>query len=265
MPRVVSILIGVLLTATGLMFAMGANAAQVTLQPVKDATLIGDESALANGKGPIFIGKIAGGSARRSLMQFDFAGIPAGSTIRSVQLKVWVFTAASNSSFDDIASLYRLTTSWGEGQSFASGGNGGAAQANDSTWVHRFYPNQFWSAAGGDFVSQPSSSTLINTLGEFTFPSTPALVADVQQWVNAPATNFGWLMKDVEHPDVDKNAKRLFSRESGTFGPQLTIVYDLPGANTGDSDVPLPAWALALLGAALISGLSGRSLRKTRG
>jgi hypothetical protein len=263
MPRVVSILMGVLLAATGLVATMSANAAQATLYPVKDATLIGDESALANGKGPIFIGKIAGGSARRSLMQFDLAGIPVGSTIRSVQLRVWVFTAASNSSFDDIASLYRLTTSWGEGQSFASGGNGGRALVNDSTWVHRFYPNQFWSSAGGDFVAQPSSSTLINTLGEFTFPSTPALVADVQQWVNSPASNFGWVMKDVENPDVEKNAKRLFSRESGTFGPQLTIVYDLPSPNAGDSDVPLPAWALALLGAALVVGLSGRRSRQT--
>ncbi len=56
-----------------------------------------------------------------------------------------------------------------------------------------------------------------------TFGSTPALVADVQWWVNHPAANFGWMLNTASE-DVGKTARGFASRESG-FGPTLTLDF----------------------------------------
>jgi len=104
-------------------------------------------------------------------------------------------------------------------------------------------------------VNGPSAAIAINGVGSFNFGSTPGLVADVQGWVNDPSKNFGWLVRGDE---VDsQTAKRVFGRGafSPTDRPTLTVEYSSPPP-VADGDVPLPAWALVALGAALAAAMA---------
>ena len=184
---------------------------------------------LSNGIGMYFFaGETAGSSRRRGLIRFDISdSIPPGSTIRSVALTLHMSqTAAGNVN----VSLHRCTNSWGEGNSAAGGqeGSGATAKANDATWRHRFYDTVFWNTPGGDFLATPSSTVSVGGIGYYTWGSTPILVADVQGWLNDPATNSGWVVLGDE--TTFQTAKRFDSRQNADalVRPSLTITYDLP-------------------------------------
>jgi hypothetical protein len=56
------------------------------------------------------------------------------------------------------------------------------------------------------------------------------MVADLQGWLDSPATNFGWLVFTYEGDFP--SAKRWDTRENPTVAnrPQLTIRYSPPGS-----------------------------------
>lgn len=235
-----------------------AHAATVQLRPVADATLFAPSGDRASGVAPfLFIGSIASGEARRSLLRFDLSTIPPGSTIQSASLRMVVNRAGVGSSPEDRALLYPLTAAWGEGPSESSGGGGDVATAGDATWTQRVYlaqPPRPWSQAGGDYTGPPAAVAMTGT-GVFTWPDTPTLRQHIQGWVDDPGSNHGWLMRDDEVRS--QNAKRLISREGGPDAPLLTIAFTPPTAND-NGDVPLPGWALALLGGAMAAAVQRR-------
>ena len=53
------------------------------------------------------------------------------------------------------------------------------------------------------------------------------MVADVQLWLNQPATNFGWLLR-TENEVPNFSARRFASREDPNRAPVLTIEYSPP-------------------------------------
>lgn len=202
-----------------------------------DNTLYQDLSgSKSNGAGTsVFVGENAVGLARRAVLRFDVAStVPAGATIVSAQLQMNVTLT------QDLLPLpvdaHRITASWGEGNSTpsgvggAGGGGGGTPQANDATWIHRFYTGTLWSTPGGDFVPTPSFSFGMPIAGMFLVPTSPGLVADVTAWRNNPATNFGWLLK-ANSETTSYTARRLDSRQSPTIvnRPVLIVTYLLPG------------------------------------
>ena len=67
----------------------------------------------------------------------------------------------------------------------------------------------------------------MNANGGYTWGTTPQMVADVQTWLDKPATNFGWLLKGDE---TQRSAKRFDSKENGNSNvrPVLLVEYDLP-------------------------------------
>ncbi|WP_018411285.1 DNRLRE domain-containing protein [Methyloversatilis thermotolerans] len=237
---------------------LAAHAATVQLRPVADATLFAPSGDRASGSGAfLFIGSIASGEARRALLRFDLSGIPPGSTIQAASLRLVVNRAGVGSSPEDRALLYPLTAAWGEGPSESSGGGGDVATAGDVTWTDRVYlaqPPRPWAQAGGDYAGSPASVTMPGT-GVHTLQDSPTLRQHIQAWVDNPASNHGWLLRDDEVRS--QNAKRLFSREGGPDAPMLTIEYT-PPAMSDNGDVPLPGWALALLGGALVSAVQRR-------
>jgi hypothetical protein len=166
----------------------------VTIAPAKDNTLYENSAgALGDGKGDyLFVSKTSnGGLIRRAVVQFDIASVvPKGSTIVSV---VPAFHMSKTIAGATPVSLYRLTADWGEGTSNSSGNEGGGATATtgDATWIHTFYSTTFWKNPGGDFVVTTSGTTSVGGIDSYAWPSTPQLVADVQQWLDAPVTNFG--------------------------------------------------------------------------
>ena len=199
----------------------------VVLTPSKDNTLFQTtDGSISNGAGPhVFVGMTQGNSKRRTLLAFDVASqIPPGSTVTRVALRVRVSAARSNAP----AALHRLTADWGQGASnagFVRDGIGSQAQANDATWLHRFFPNTRWTTAGGDFAAVADATS--STAGSFeeTWES-PAMIASVQQWLDQPATNFGWIVIGDESRST--TAKRYDSREIDpeTTRPELTIEFD---------------------------------------
>ena len=122
--------------------------------------------------------------------------------------------------------MQRLFADWGQGTSTATRGEGagGVASSNDATWVHRFFDTDTWEKAGGDFSQTVSASTPVDGVGDYSWGSTPQMVADVQEWLDEPSKNFGWIIRGVEGPN--QTAKRFDSMESGTDTNRPVIIIE---------------------------------------
>jgi hypothetical protein len=202
----------------------------VVMAPSKDATLYQTpDGSLANGQGlHIFAGSTAGRLARRTLLAFDIAAkIPAGSTITRVVLTLHVSQTISGTA---TVRLHSVSRDWGEGPSNAGGGRDGIgrpAEPGDATWVHNIFPGSLWSTPGGDFAAVTDASAAVGTFGtDSVWDSSPAMVARVQDWLDHPTANFGWILIGDETTAV--TTKRFDSREgTGIFAspPTLTVEY----------------------------------------
>jgi len=226
--------------ATTLLTAPTVTAAVVSLGSVRDNTLYLDGTgSLSNGAGQFFFaGNTGTGLLRRGLVAFDLSGIPTGATINSVSLTLHV---SMNSTAPSDVSLYAILADWGEGTSDAPAGEGPgtASTPGDATWIHTFYDTSLWSSPGGDFIATPSATLSVSTLGFHTWTSAEML-GDVQQWVNNPSTNFGWMLRGDEA--TFSTSKRFDTRENPTpeFGPVLVVEYTTtPGDATGDGVVDI--------------------------
>ena len=190
-------------------------------------TIFGDASNGAGGS--TFVGTNSFGSIRRAVMRFDVASVvPAGSRILTARLNLYVTQTTVALPF--AMSGHRVTTSWGEGTSVASGGGGGggAAAVGDATWLHRFWNTQLWTTPGGDFVATPSFTGSMPTFGAFSTNLSRAAADDVQAWLDNPASNHGWLLK-VQNETLASTAHRLNSREATSNKPALVVTYLAPG------------------------------------
>jgi hypothetical protein len=203
-----------------------ASAGSISINPSKDNTLYeyvpadGDRS---NGVGiHFFTGETAMGFLRRGVVAFDIAGsIPAGSTIIGVSLSMNMSRTPLDTA--RTVELHKLLGDWGEGTSNADNeeGQGAPATTNDATWRHRFYDTIFWTTQGGDFSATVSATQSVGSIGQYTW-SSAQMVADVQSWLDNPASNFGWLLLGDE--SAAATAKRFDTRESAS-PPVLTIEY----------------------------------------
>lgn len=185
---------------------------------------------------------------------FDVAAeIPASATITGATLNLEVVDAAGTA-FPDPIEIYRVSSDWGEANSFSVGGSGGQgiggpAEAGDATWTHSFSPSTSWTNLGGDFSSTLSATEIVGDIGPYSW-STSQLAADVQDMLDSPGSNFGWILlgNELEVP----SARAFASRESSN-PPILTIDYDPPGGGPdpdfdGDGDTDgddLTSWSNA--------------------
>jgi hypothetical protein len=206
-----------------------ASANIINITPSKDNTLYEYDAAegdFSNALGNhFFAGKTAMGELRRGVLAFDIAGsIPARSTITGVSLSLNMSRTPISVAYP--VELHKLLADWGEGTSQATGeeGDGAPATPNDATWRHRFFDTIFWNMEGGDFSAIVSASQLVSVVGIYTW-SSPQMVADVQDWLDSSASNFGWLVLGDEKPTF--TAKRFDTRESAS-PPVLTIEYTPP-------------------------------------
>jgi hypothetical protein len=78
-----------------------------------------------------------------------------------------------------------------------------------------------------DCATSASSAVFVSGAGIYTFPSTSALIADVQGWVNDSSSNFGWLLVS-EGEGTPETARRFATREDPINTPVLTVTYSVP-------------------------------------
>jgi hypothetical protein len=206
----------------------------ISLQPVADTTLIqGAPLNNLGGAGFFNAGTAGNGGQNRALILFDLSSVvPAGAIIMRAELAMDVVRQPSSDRQNSDFVLRRMLQSWGEGAQVPadgeSPGQGAAADGGEATWLFRLATSVPWSQPGGqvgvDFANAISSSAFVSGAGEqVTFASTPALVADLQWWINHPEANFGWMLNTTAE-DVGKTARSFASRESG-FGPTLTLDF----------------------------------------
>ncbi|HEY2952457.1 MAG TPA: DNRLRE domain-containing protein, partial [Verrucomicrobiae bacterium] len=232
-----------------------AWADSIALNPSADTTLIQAAPSRNNGgEAWVNAGTTQNFTKNRGLFKFDLAAhIPAFSVINSVTLVIEVTRQPVDGFTPSNFGLYRVLTSWGEGNKIAldnSGGLGAPASTDntEATWSHRFFPDIPWAAPGGapglDYAFGSSADQFIYGVGEspYTFASTEEMVADAQFWLDNPPSNFGWMLLS-QSEDMNFTARRFGSRES-LFPPSLLVDYTVvPEPGT----LALGALALATL------------------
>ncbi|MDH3627230.1 MAG: multicopper oxidase domain-containing protein [Acidobacteriota bacterium] len=186
----------------------------------------------------IYTGRTNSGFLRRGVIRFDIgAQVPAGATIEYVSLTMNVSKIRQAASAT--TSLHRVLMDWGEGTSMAGefGGTGSGATPGDATWDHTFYDTDFWTLAGGDYVSLASASIPVELNGSYTWPTHINLVQDVQFWLDTPANNFGWII--IGNEASNGTSKRFDSRENlnGSNRPLLEVRYTV-SSNIGACCAP---------------------------
>ncbi|CAG0985218.1 hypothetical protein PHYC_01984 [Phycisphaerales bacterium] len=208
-----------------------AAADSISLQASKDNTLYEDLfGGISNGRGQyMFAGATQFQVQRRALIAFDVSAIPAGSTVTAARLTLHMSRTISTG---EPVAVHRSLTSWGEGAStgLLEEGQGAPAEPGDATWLHRFFPNDFWSTPGGEFDPAPNDSILISEVGFYSWGLGGQLVADVQHWLDQPTENFGWFM--IGNEGNPASAKRFDTREhiEPAFRPVLEVEYTpIPG------------------------------------
>jgi uncharacterized repeat protein (TIGR01451 family) len=155
--------------------------------------------------------------------------VPVGSTVISATLTLNMSKTISGPS---TVALHPALKNWGEGASNAAmGGRAGEgagiqAQTGDVTWLFTFFNTQSWSAPGGDF-GPASASASVNGVGSYQWTGA-GVVADVQQWVNNPSMDFGWILTGDE--STPGSAKQFDTKENTNPAdrPVLTVDFTPP-------------------------------------
>ena len=184
----------------------------------------------------LFSGGTARGVARRALLGFDLTtDVPAGAVITDATLTMTV-NKVPGGAVENTFGLHRLTSNWNEGTTDASGneGRGGSATGMDATWTTSGLAS--WTP-GGEFIADPSSEVAVGGRGTYEWNATPAMLADLTQWLTEPATNFGWIL--IGDENTSRTAKRFISRDNSNASqrPSLTLQFDLPSPGLrGDFD-----------------------------
>lgn len=209
--------------------ATSAAAQTANLTSVADTTIGREEPTESNGAGEhMFVGATGNAQLRRALVRFDLSGVPAGARVTGASLTL---TASRTNAGVQTLQVHALQAAWGEGTSNASGNEGRliAATTGDATWVNRVHPATAWTTAGGDVAATPDATVTTTGMGTVPFNVTfnsASLVASVQRWVDDPATNHGWLVRNATETGTN-TAIRFNTRENATAAsrPVLQVNY----------------------------------------
>jgi hypothetical protein len=213
--------------ALGALLSIGAtlsHAETLVLAPSEDTTIFADGGDLAGGAGDLYFGNTANSLPRRALLRFDLSTIDPAFRITDASLQIVVSRVASGAPSRPVA-LHRVSASWGAaGSNPGSSGGGDQALAGDATWTTRFFgqSDAAWAEPGGDFEASASASTEFGGTGTYAW-SGSGLVADLNAWLAAPSTNFGWIV--IGDEVSSRGARRAYSVESDPafLRPELTL------------------------------------------
>jgi hypothetical protein len=198
---------------TTVTFQQGASGYTGSVDTYIDAAL-GSQATVS----PIVID---GSPVEQALLRFDsiFGSspnqIPAGSTISSATLTLWVGANTSDESTDTV-SFHRLLHAW---------------SASDVWAAYGVAP---WNGAGGiqnDGVDAVAASSATATMTALATAYPVDVTTSLQAWSASPASNFGWA---ILPPGAGTNGLRLESTESATASnarrPLLSVTFTAPAA-----------------------------------
>ena len=167
-------------------------------------------------------------NAQRILVLFDLSSIPPGSNIIDARLSLHAggFLGSGERTF----TVYRVSTSWIEGDGPSGGGTKGA------TWINadKSGPTP-WNAPEGDFVSQGTSSKDLTLGFGRRYIDVKNIVA---AWITDGEPNYGFLIK-VDN-EAGANAGFMFRPDEfgDPYSPLLKINW-VPHAPVGGLSMPV--------------------------
>jgi hypothetical protein len=215
----------ILLFTTCLLADSAVAQITVNLNPSQDNSIY-SESSNSNGTGALFSGYTCSGNSRRALIQFDIAGsLPAGATVTAVTLTLNVMSTGGSATAENYA-IYPLATAWGEGTSFGTG-TGAAPVFPDATWNDSQLGTP-WGTPGGAYGASSANTVLTDVMGLYNW-SSAQMVTDVQNWLNTPSSNHGWILIGDETATC---TARMFGSSEQGVDPVLSITYDCNDAPT---------------------------------
>ena len=227
----------------------------VYLDAIAGTTIIEDpEGKLCNSDGYFLLaGKLnyvekseyAKISSRRILLKFDVAAnLPTEAQITSAKLTLRLLKIPKEVSNEETFFLHRVLADWGELDSQPEGarrepksqgetgdgesdgeGQGIEAISGESTWLYRKYDTERWQCAGGDYSKEASAVTTVGSEESTVSCSSDAMVEDIKAWLQAPESNYGWIILGNE--TSPKTARGFANQRFPTtwMRPKLTIEY----------------------------------------
>jgi hypothetical protein len=176
------------------------------------------------------------------LLRWDLSAIPPGSVIQSASLTFNIVNASANS-----YPLFALGRAWSE---------------SSATWQQAAAgaPWQTAGAAGaGDREATALGSIAASATGSYTVALNAAGLVKITEWVDAPASNFGFIIASASNTDgVD-----IATSENGTVSsrPLLSVTFVAPeppdaGAD-GAPDVPVGTGGTPGSGGVIAGGSGG--------
>ncbi|AKT39351.1 DNRLRE domain-containing protein [Chondromyces crocatus] len=159
---------------------------------VQDALLHQGYPTTNFGTGPdMYAGVYTGGALQSSLIRFDLSNIPAGATVTSANLSVYVAYATAPA---ELVRVHRTTTAWGE-------------------------TSVTWNSHNAAFSAQ-TEATFTAGSGLRTVSITPL----VQSWVNGTHQNFGIYLEETANRTQIKTTNVTDSEVARR--PKLVVCYD---------------------------------------
>lgn len=152
--------------------------------------------------------KVQADSWIESVLRFDLASVPAGSTVQNATLKLYLASKNDAKSFN--LGLYRLLRPW---------------TATQVTW-NQALSNVKWGNSGANKVGTDRegtavATTQVNATGQW---YSLDITAAVQGWINSPSANYGIVLRG----DNSNNAEFNFaSSENGTAQNRPTLSITL--------------------------------------
>jgi len=203
-----------LLALAALSVTATADTVTIPLPPVADTRLITDWGRDSNYGAGTDIGVYQ--ARDRSLLRFDFASLPTGSTVGAANLVLTVSNPYNGNQNAESMNVYRLTQAWTEG---------------GATW-NRHDGTTAWATAGGDYDATVRATSTANpgTGGTINWDIT----ALAQEWVSNSNPNHGLIVIN----SGATNELHFASKESGTtaYRPYLAATITTP------TTPPVGAW-----------------------
>jgi hypothetical protein len=238
------------------------------------------------GSGSLFTGEDGKGGLMRALVRFPMpAGLQGRVSVTGAQLSLIVQALPFNeTSKDAVETLAALSQPWVQGNGVGNQtywytvGQACGGTVTGATWNQTNCPTSTaWTAPGGTVA--PFATGQASTAGVaagaavvWDSSSNPTMTADVQGWIDSPATNNGWRIVSNSEGNAGW-AQRFYSIEAGSNAPSLSVTYTCKAGfvESGTSCLAASAvpastpWALVVLGLSICAIAFPRASRRRRG